>query len=185
MTLLGDEDSSGARVGGSPGHDEQGGPADQSPTRSALAMRQLEVVRSETRAEIGLLHDRVNALVASEAFLTVGYAVTMSNGAAWGRSFALIVAPVLAVLGLLLALFAELGVAASARLVLEWTQRQGQMLDAHPELSDTFIGWAAGGGSRHSAYADQRRSLLFFRAVPLLFTAAWTVLTVVALVVER
>ena len=150
-----------------------------------LAMRQLERVRAEARAEIGLLHDRVNALVASEAFLTVGYAVTMSNGAAWGKSFAMIVAPVLGVLGLLLAVFAGLGVAATARLVLEWTRRQGQLLTEHPELAATFVGWAAGGGSRRSAYQDQRRSLLFSRAVPPLFTVAWTVLTVVALVVAH
>lgn len=148
-------------------------------------MRQLERVRAETRAEIGLLHDRVSALVASEAFLTVGYAVTMSNGAAWGKSFAMIVAPLLAVLGLLLAVLAGLGVAATARLVLEWTERQGELLDQHPQLADTFLGWAAIGGIRHSASEDQRRSLLFFRAVPMLFSVVWTVLTVVALFIER
>ena len=140
---------------------------------------------SAERAEIGLLHDRVYTLVASEAILTVGYAVTMSNGAPWGRSFAMIVAPVLAVLGLLLAVFAGLGVAATARFVLEWTRRQGQLLDEHPELADTFLGWAAGGGSRRRAYGDQWRSLLFFRAVPLLFSLVWAALTVVALVIER
>ena len=160
-------------------------PTDREAVTPESVMRRLELVRAETRAEIGLLHDRVNALLTAESFLTVGYAVTMSNGTAWGKPFAVIVAPVLAVLGLLLAVFAGLGVAATARVVLEWTQRQGQLLNEHPELAESFLGWAAGGGDRQRADGDQRRSVLFFRAVPLLFAIVWTALALVALVIEH
>ena len=63
----------------------------------------LALVRAEIRFEIDLLHQRVNALLAAEAFLTIAYTAAMSNGARWGLSFATVAAPVLSVLGLLLA----------------------------------------------------------------------------------
>lgn len=44
--------------------------------------RRLVVVRDETRFELALLHDRVNALLAAEAFLTIAFTAAMSNGAA-------------------------------------------------------------------------------------------------------
>ncbi len=177
--------TNGSHAGG--GLDPKGGGL-ASPEVSAeldLAARELGLIRAETRAEIGLLHDRVNALLAAEAFLTVAYAVTMSNGTAWGKPFAVVVAPLLSVLGLLLAVLAGIGINATARLVREWTQRQQQLLDEHPRMASTFLGWAAGGGSRRRAAEDQHRSLLFFRAVPVLFSAVWIALTVVALVVEH
>lgn len=63
-------------------------------------------MRQETRFEIGLLHDRVNALVTAEAFLTIAYTAAMSNGAPWGATFSMVASPVLSVLGLALALLA-------------------------------------------------------------------------------
>ncbi len=66
----------------------------------------LASIRSELRFELGLLHDRVNALLAAEAFLVIGYTAAMSNAAPWGAAFSAAVAPILSVLGLLLALSA-------------------------------------------------------------------------------
>ena len=34
-------------------------------------VRRLAFLREETRFEIGLLHDRINALISAEAFLTI------------------------------------------------------------------------------------------------------------------
>ena len=86
------------------------------PTRSE-AHERLTLIRAELRFELGLLHERVNALVAAEAFLTIAYTTAMSNGARWGAVFSTIVAPILAVLGLLLALLAWPGVATTVQLV--------------------------------------------------------------------
>lgn len=103
----------------------------------------------------------------------------MSNGAAWGRTFALVAAPVLALLGLLLALLALPGVTATARIVLtETTEQQALTRRLGPAV---VAGYHAQPG-RPSAVADQRRSLVFFRAVPLLFTLVWIALLVLALV---
>lgn len=136
----------------------------------------LAAVRDETRFELGLLHDRVNALLAAEAFLTIAYTAAMSNGATWGRQFAAAAAPTLAVLGLLLALIALPGVAATSRIVLTQTALQDQLV---ARLPGSALGGYHSVTGRGSAVKDQRRSLLFFRTVPLLFALAWIVLLVV------
>ena len=135
----------------------------------------LAFVRAELRFELGLLHDRVNALVAAEAFLTIAYTAAMSNGARWGAVFSEVVSPILATLGLLLALLAWPGVATTVRLVLGWTARQRELLERNPSLS------ALSALPGRSPVLDQRRSMLFFRAVPGLFALVWTVLAIVAL----
>ena len=137
-------------------------------------------VRAELRFEIGFLHDRVNALLTAEAFLTIAYTAAMSNGALWGPLFAAVVGPVLSILGLVLALLAWPGVAATARLVLELTKDHGALLT--PQADDPAA--VTPQGSRQLAFAavqaNQRRSLLFFRAVPAIFAAVWTALALVA-----
>ena len=148
------------------------------PDPAADAARFTEV-REETRFELGLLHDRVNALLAAEAFLTIAYTAAMSNGAAWGRTFALLAAPVLALLGLALALLALPGIATTARIVLTQTAVQETLYDR--VRATTSVGYHGVAG-RPSAVADQRRGLLFFRAVPVLFAVVWTGLLVGALV---
>ncbi len=137
----------------------------------------LAAVREETRSELGLLHDRVNALLAAEAFLTIAYTAAMSNSAGWGRAFAAVGAPVLAVLGLLLALLALPGVATTSRIVLSQTALQDELFE---RLRGTATGYHGGVG-RPRAVADQRRGLLFSRCVPVLFAVVWVVLLVLAL----
>jgi len=99
----------------------------------------------------------------------------MSNGAPWGRQFAAVAAPTLALLGLLLALLALPGVAATARIVLIQTALQEQLVE---QLPGSGLAGFHGVADRRSAVEDQRRSLLFFRAVPLLFAVVWIVLSV-------
>lgn len=64
-------------------------------------------IREETRFELGLLHDRVSVLLAAEAFLTIAFTAAMGTAARWGD----VVAPVLSVLGLVLAVLAWPGFA--------------------------------------------------------------------------
>lgn len=138
----------------------------------------LAAVREETRSELGLLHDRVNALLAAEAFLTIAYTAAMSNGASWGRPFASVAAPVLALLGLLLAGLTLPAIRGAARILLALSAQQDELFG---RLGGTAPGYHGGAG-RPTAVADQRRALLFFRAVPVLFSAVWIVLGVLAVV---
>ncbi|GAB2597198.1 hypothetical protein GCM10009593_43250 [Microlunatus antarcticus] len=147
------------------------------PDPAADAAR-LAAVREETRDELGLLHERVNALLGAEAFLTIAYTAAMSNGAPWGRVFAGVAAPVLAVLGLLLALLTLPAVRGAARILLVLSAQQDELFG---RLGGTAPGYHGGAG-RPSSWADQRRALLFFRAVPVLFVVVWIALGVLALV---
>lgn len=146
---------------------------------------QLAFIREETRFELGLLHDRVNALLSAEAFLTIAYTGAMSNGAPWGARFSEVVSPILAVLGLLLALLAWPGIDATAKIVLGWSERQIEMVERNPDLTTSVWAMAIRQRGGRSADPTQWRSMLFFRTVPGLFALVWAVLTVVALVLHR
>ncbi len=145
----------------------------------------LAFIREQTRFELSLLHDRVNSLVAAESFLAIAFTTAMSNATAWGVTFARVVSPVLSVLGLLLALLAWPGVEATVRIILRWTDRQDTLLERHTALGSSRWGQAALGRGRRGDGPDQRRSMMFFRAVPGLFVLVWLALTVVALVLPH
>lgn len=145
-------------------------------TPASAEEAELVAVRDETRFELGLLHERVNALLATEAFLVIAYTAAMSNGAPWGRAFASVAGPLLAVLGLLLAVLAIPGVAATTRIVLAQTALLERL--ASELAGSAHRGYHAATG--RSAVRDQGRSLLFFRLVPWLTAGVWLVLLVLA-----
>ena len=150
------------------------------------ALPQLLFIRDEIRFELGLLHDRVNALLAGEAFLTIAYTAAMSDGTAWGPTFSRIVSPILALLGLFLALLAWPGVDATVKIILDWTSQERRLFDDNPSLFDTVPGsLVASPGNQGRLETVQRRSMLFSRAVPVLFVAVWAALTVVAVTLRR
>lgn len=139
----------------------------------------LALIRAEIQFELGLLHQRVNALLAAEAFLTIAYTAAMSNSTAWGRPFAAVAAPALSILGLLLGLLLLPGSTATARIVLTQTALLEQSV---ARLPGSGHGGYYGLAGRPSALTEQRRSLWFFQAVPILFSAVWIVLFVLTLV---
>ena len=145
-------------------------------------VRRLTFLREETRFEIGLLHDRINALISAEAFLTIAFTMAMSNSnALWGATFSTLVPPILSLLGLTLAILAWPGVDASYKIIVEWNMRQLELMQANPELTESM--WrldALGRGSRRVS-PDRGLSMLFARKVPMVFTIAWAILTIVAL----
>lgn len=142
----------------------------------------LASIRAELRFELGLLHDRVNALLAAEAFLTIAYTAAMSNAAPWGASFSAAVSPILSVLGLVLALSSWPGVASTVRLVLAWTADQTDLLARDVALTAGRSGLPTSSADVGRVRSTQWRSMLFFRLVPGLFALVWAALTVVAVV---
>lgn len=158
---------------------------DGEPGQPPGAAEQLGVLRAQLRSEIGFLHERVNALVAAEAFLTIAFTTAMANAAPWGVVFAAVVSPVLAVLGLALALLSWPGVRATVRLVLGLTRQHLQVGQREPGLAVASTTSDGPGATARQAVRDQRASMLFFRAVPPLFTVVWSVLLVVSMVLPR
>ncbi len=146
---------------------------------------QLAFIREETRSEIALLHERVNALVGAEAFLTIAFTTAMGNTAPDGPRFAAVVGPLLAVLGLLLALLAWPGIESTVRTVRTWTARRTDLLRREPSLAVTVWGMAAEGRGEPRSDPDRWRSMLFFRAAPGLFVVVWAVLGAFAVLHTR
>ena len=145
-------------------------------------VRRLGFLREETRFEIGLLHDRVNALISAEAFLTIAFTMAMSNSNAyWGTTFSTLVPPILSLLGLILALLAWPGVDASDKIIVEWNVRQMALMQEDPVMTDVM--WRLDRSGRNSKRASPERglSMLFARTVPAVFSVAWAILTVIAL----
>ena len=145
------------------------------------SVQRLKFIREETRFEIGLLHDRINALISAEAFLTIAFTMAISNtNARWGSTFSILVAPMLSSVGLTLAVLAWPGVDASFKIIVEWNLRQMQLMRENPVLIDTM--WREYVLHNRNADPDQRKTMLFTRAVPPVFGIAWAILTVVAIV---
>ncbi len=144
-------------------------------------IRRLTFLREETRFEIGLLHDRVNALISAEAFLTIAFTMAMSSSNnRWGSIFSVLVPPILSLLGFILAVLAWPGVVASYKIIVEWNVRQLALMQAEPGLTGIMWRRDANGSGSERAAPDRGLSMLFARAVPAVFAAAWAILTVIA-----
>lgn len=137
---------------------------DQSPGQADLL-----ALRAEIKAELNFLHDRVNALVSVEAFLTIAFTAALSSSARWSVP----VAMVLAGLGFTLAWLAWAGVSPNATLILELTLEHDQML-SHASIP----------GARRTRQV-QTHSVLFFRVAPALFTLTWLVLAGLAVTLHQ
>ena len=147
-------------------------------------VRRLTFIREETRFEIGLLHDRINALIGAEAFLTIAFTMAMSNSnARSGETFFTLVPPILSLLGFVLAMLAWPGVNASYKILIEWNVRQIALLQGNPLMTEAMWRVDALGSGSHRTNPDRGLSMLFARAVPTVFGIAWAALTVVALVI--
>ncbi len=140
-------------------------------------------LREETRFEINLLHDRINALISAEAFLTIAFTMAMSNSNShFGETFTRTVPPVLSLVGLILAVFAWPGVDASFKIIIEWSARQRQFKRDNPVIVDLLWRLDVPGRGNARADPDTSRTMFFARAVPAVFGTAWAILTVIAIV---
>ena len=144
-------------------------------------VRRLAFVREEMRFEIGILHDRINALISAEAFLLISFTMSLVYASAhWTDKF-FFIPPMLSVIGFMLAVLAWPGVKTSYKIIVEWNIILVRVLnEAH--AASNFM-WPASlfvSGERRTQ-ADHRNSMLFARSVPVVFAVAWAVLAVVVL----
>lgn len=143
--------------------------------------RQVQAIRDEMRFEIGILHDRVNALVSAEAFLIISFTMSLaySGEGPSGRFFP--VAPLLAAIGFLLAVLAWPGVNRGVAIVVEWNLLLIAALKG--ARADPGFVWRpsvdADGDAR--TQARHRNSMLFARFVPAVFALAWIALGAIVL----
>lgn len=133
------------------------------------------------RFEIGILHDRINALISAQAFLLISFTMALVYaGSRWGDKF-FFVAPILSVIGFMLSALAWPGISTSYRTVVEWNIILVRVLN-EASADPKFI-WTPSliADGERRIQADHRNGLLFARFIPVVFAVAWVVLASVVL----
>jgi hypothetical protein len=144
-------------------------------------VRRLAFIREEMRFEIGVFHDRINALISTEAFLLISFTMALVySNAHWSDKFFL-VAPMLSVIGFTLAVLAWPGINTSYKILVEWNVLLVQVLNEAHGVSDLMWRPSLFAGGDRRTQADHRNGMLFARSVPVVFAAAWVILAVVVL----
>lgn len=136
----------------------------------------LDFYRREIYNETGNLSSRTNAYLSAQSFLVIAYASSMANSNPdWGPVFTLIVPPTMALFGILSSLSAWPGIKAACDIIDHWYYKQSGLLKCDPVIgpayddSPLFSSW-------ESSDAGQRKSLIFSKRTPWMFSAFWLVL---------
>ena len=138
--------------------------------------------RSEIRFESELLSNRLDSFMSSQSFLLIAYASAL--GAAhgeWRHPFTLVLPPALAVLGLVLALYARPGIRAAYAEIRLWQEQERELLGRDPHLS-RFLGPSVPEGAPTATGAEAgpemdvrfRQGSLFALRAPAIFVVAWS-----------
>ncbi len=141
----------------------------------------IAVIRDEMRFEIGVFHERINALISAEAFLLISFTMALAYAGPGSGAALRWISPTLAAVGFTLAALAWPGVATSYKIIVEWNILFVDILNA--AHAATTIEWRPSvfvDGDRR-IHAAHRRGMLFSRFVPLIFMVAWVVLAGLAL----
>ena len=144
-------------------------------------VRRLAFVREEMRFEVGILHDRINALISAEAFLLISFTMSLVYATGHWHDRFFFVPPMLSVIGFTLAVLAWPGVNTSYKIVVEWNIILVQVLNEAHAASNFMWPTALFVSGERRTQADHRNSMLFARSVPIVFAFAWAVLAVVVL----
>lgn len=133
----------------------------------------LEFYRREIHTETSNLSSRTNAYLSAQSFLVIAYSSSMANtNPEWGSLFTLVVPATLALFGILSAISAWPGIKAACDIIDHWYIKQTSLLNASPSFghlyddSPLFSDW-------ESSHRGQRKSLLFSKRTPVMFSAFW------------
>ncbi|MBE7211019.1 MAG: hypothetical protein INR65_08365 [Gluconacetobacter diazotrophicus] len=141
----------------------------------------IAAIREEMRFEIGVFHDRINALISAEAFLLISFTMALAYAGHAHATPLSWIGPVLAAIGFTLAGLAWPGVATSYEIIVEWNILFMDALAAGHAAS--ALRWRPSVFMRGDKriQADHRRGMLFSRFVPVIFMIAWVVLAAIVL----
>jgi hypothetical protein len=133
--------------------------------------------RSEIKFQSDLLSSRLNALISSQSFLVLGYATATSGLLGrWQDSFALLVPPALALLGLILSLYARPGIRAAHAAIEHWHAEQRKLFSREPELEEYRVALSSeqpGPGRGPATPKRLREGTAFAVRAPWIFAVAW------------
>ncbi len=144
-------------------------------------LKRLSTIREEMRFEIGVFHDRVNALISAEAFLLISFTMSLAYAGASPMAKFYWITPALSVIGFTLAVLAWPGLNTGYRIIVEWNIL---FMDALNEAhASSTLKWRPSvfvDGDRR-IHAAHRRGMLFSRYMPVVFMIAWIILAGIVL----
>ncbi len=131
-------------------------------------MALLNFYRAEIKFESEMLSSRLNAFIASQSFLVIGYASSMSASLdRWHNLFSLVFPLSLALLGLALALYAWPGIEAACKVIGRCHERQDELLSRSAGLEEYRLAPAGA-----SARERLKRGAMFAKHAPKVFALA-------------
>lgn len=145
------------------------------------AERSIRLIREEMRFEVAALEGRVNALISAEAFLTIAFTMALGNTGTGRDASLALVAPILSVIGFVLAVLSWPGVGTSVRIINEWNILLIAALRAAADATRRMWRSAMLDEEARRSRLAHRRGMMFAQAVSIVFSTAWLVLAVVAI----
>jgi hypothetical protein len=144
-------------------------------TQADDATRSISLIREEMRFELDILHNRINALISAEAFLTIAFTMALGNNATER------VALILSSVGLMLALLAWPSTSTSIRIINEWNTLLTETLAGSGDKTRTMWRPSIFSIGPKSTDLTHRRGMIFVRSIPVLFVVAWCILGGIAI----
>ncbi len=141
------------------------------PEEQERAERAFRICRDEVKHEYGVLANRLNSYITSQAFLVSGYAISMGNmNPIWGSSFRICFPLLLAVLGLVLSFRAHPGIAGVCSVIQHWHWKQDDIFQSGASLDEYSV-------LRHVRVKEAHDgNLLFAQTATWIFGTAWVVM---------
>ena len=140
------------------------------------AEQAFKVCRDEIKHEYGVLANRLNSYITSQAFLVSGYAISMGNmNPAWGSNFRLWFPLLLTVLGAMLSIRAHPGIAGVCSVIEHWHKKQDEIFASGAALDQYSV-------LRHDRVRIIHDGNLWFaQTATWIFGAAWVVMAGMAI----
>ncbi|GBR01340.1 hypothetical protein ACFFGF_07330 [Asaia lannensis] len=138
----------------------------------------LAYYRSEIRFETETVNGRLQALLSSQAFLVIAYATAMTGSTTrWGDRMAILIPPLLSLLGFMLTLIALPGIRAGYGAIGKWNEKEQVLHRRCPGLSEFTLGRSD--EDARAMMHRARRGGMFAHQAPLVFLIAWSVFALI------
>lgn len=144
-------------------------------------LARMAAIRKEMHFEVGVFHERINALISAESFLLISFTMALTYAGEGAATSFFWISPILAAIGFTLAALAWPGVATSYKIIVEWNILFVAALDAGHEASTVLWRPSVFVDGNRRIQADHRRGMLFSRFIPIIFMVAWVVLAGIVL----
>ena len=143
--------------------------------KAAQVQQAFRTCRDEIKHEYGVLANRLNSYITSQAFLVSGYAISMGNmNPVWGTSFRFWFPMLLAVLGIVLSIRAHPGIAGVCEIIQRWHTKQDELFETGAPLDEYSV------LKKHSVRSIHDNNLRFAQTATWIFGGAWLVMAAFA-----